>query len=136
MKRKRLLAQIAFVVFFFTLLYSCYSDYLNLDKHYVVVDYQAQDIWIGIDNDGADIDVWPNTTDAEYSNEYVIGDSVYNVGDWFKVILNRKDPMHIVISVDENQTEKDRSVLVGVHRNVDGDTVRIIQEAKPNLSMD
>ena len=39
--------------------------------------------------------------------------------------------MHIVVSVDENQTGKDRSVLVVADYLAVDDTVRIVQKAKP-----
>ena len=127
------LVQITIAVFFATLLNSCYGDTLNLDRHYVVIDYHAQDIRIGVDNAGGSIGYLPAENDTISVHEYVSGDSVYIIGEWFKIILYRRDPMHIVISVDENQTEKDRSLLAGVHADVDGDTVRFVQRAKPGM---
>ena len=56
---------------------------------------------------------------------------MYHTGGWFKLILNKKDPMHIVVSVDENLTGKDRRVLVVADYLAVDDTVRVIQKAKP-----
>ena len=133
MKKRRIfnLAQIAFVAVGMISLISCDIDWLELDQHYVVVDYKAQNIRIEADNE---------IIAAEFIREYdcdpityksYSGDTVCDVGEWFKISLYKKDPMHIVVSVDENQTGKDRRILIGAHRDVEGDTVRVIQKAKP-----
>ena len=45
------LAQIAFVAVGIISLISCDTDWLELDQHYVVVDYKAQNIRIEADNE-------------------------------------------------------------------------------------
>ena len=128
-----ILLQIAFVAVGIISLISCDTDWLELDQHYVVVDYKAQDIRIGADNDITDVGFILCESDYGDGSRYLSGDTLFHTGGWFKLILDRKDPMHIVVSVDENVTGKDRRILVGAHRCVAGDTVRIIQKAKPEL---
>lgn len=125
------LAQIAFVAVGMILLISCGIYWLELDRHYVVVDYKAQDIRIGADNDVDDVGFILSESDYGDGSRYLSGDTLYQTGGWFKLILDRKDPMHIVVSVDENQTGKDRSVLVVADYLAVDDTVRIVQKAKP-----
>ena len=127
------LAQIAFVAAGMILLISCGIYWLELDQHYVVVDYKAQDIRIGADNDITGVGFILCESDYGDGSRYLSGDTLFHTGGWFKLILDRKDPMHIVVSVDENQTGKDRRILIGAHRDVEGDTVRVIQKAKPEL---
>ena len=135
MKKRRIfnLAQIAFVAAGMILLISCDTDWLELDQHYVVVDYKAQDIRIGADNDVDDVGFIPSESDYGDGSRSLSGDTLYHTGGWFKLILDRKDPMHIVVSVDENLTGKDRRVLVVADYLAVDDTVRIIQKAKPEL---
>ena len=133
MKKRRIfnLAQIAFVAVGMISLISCGIYWLELDRHYVVVDYKAQDIRIGADNDVDDVGFIPSESDYGDGSRYLSGDTLYHTGGWFKLILDRKDPMHIVVSVDENLTGKDRRVLVVADYLAVDDTVRIIQKAKP-----
>ena len=133
MKKRRIfnLAQIAFVAAGMILLISCGIYWLELDQHYVVVDDKAQDIRIGADNDILDVGFILCESDYGDGSRYLSGDTLYQTGGWFKLILDRKDPMHIVVSVDENLTGKDRRVLVVADYLAVDDTVRIIQKAKP-----
>lgn len=135
MKKRRIfiLAQIAFVAVCIISLISCDIDWLELNQHYVVVDYKAQEIRVGADNDILDVGFILCESDYGDGCRYLSGDTLFHSGGWFKLILDRKDPMHIVVSVDENQTGKDRRVLVFADRCVAGDTVRIVQKAKPEL---
>ena len=127
------LAQIAFVAAGMILLISCGIYWLELDRHYVVVDYKAQDIRIGADNDITGVGFILCESDYGDGSRYLSGDTLYHTGGWFKLILDRKDPMHIVVSVDENLTGKDRRVLVVADYLAVDDTVRIVQKAKPEL---
>lgn len=114
-------------------LISCGIYYFELDQHFVVVDYKAQDLRIGADNDVGNVYFIPSESDYGDDSRYLSGDTLFHAGGWFKLILNRKDPMHIVVSLDENQTGKDRRVLVVADYLAVDDTVRIVQIAKPEL---
>ena len=135
-RKKIILAQIASIAVDIILLISCDKYSFELDRHYVVVDHKAQNIRIGADNDIDNVGFVLCKSDYGEGSRYLSGDTLFHTGGWFKLILDRKDPMHIVVSVDENQTGKDRSVLVDVDYYAVGDTVRIVQKANPNLSMD
>lgn len=130
------MAQIAFVAVGAILFISCGIYWLELNQHYVVVDYKAQEIRIGADNDISGVSFIPSESDYGEDSRYLSGDTLYHTGGWFKLILDRKDPMHIVVSVDENQTGKDRRVLVVADYLAVDDTVRIVQKAKPELPIE
>ena len=115
---------------------SCEVDWFRLDEHYVVVDHQAQDIRIEADNDVSGVGFFLYQSDSKEGTYYMSGDTLFLVGDWFRLILDKNDSRHILISVDENQTEKTRSVLVEVNHSALNDTVRIVQKAKPASMME
>lgn len=132
-KRVNTLAQVLLVVLSSFLLSSCTKDSITLERHYVVVDYKAQDIRIESDNDVVDIGFSLCDSDYGEGNRYLSGDTLYHTGGWFRIIHYQKDPTHIVVSVDENETKIDRSVLVVASSLVANDTVRIVQKAKPDM---
>lgn len=132
-KRVNTLAQVLLVVLSSFLLSSCTKDSITLERHYVVVDYKVQDIRIESDNDVVDIGFSLCDSDYGEGNRYLSGDTLYHTGGWFRIIHYRKDPTHIVVSVDENETKIDRSVLVVASSLVANDTVRIVQKAKPDM---
>ena len=114
------------------LLISCEDINIELNKHYIEVDYQAQEVILKTDKN-----IWMATydvasSDTEFVDHYTENDISYSVGEWFVVIHEHTKPRQIIITLQENQTDKERKVAIHV-TNGDGgsDSATIIQKAKP-----
>ncbi len=114
------------------------KDPIKLERHLIEVDYQAQDVIINAD-EKIDMMLYDySESDVDHSNnnanlkEYWNGSIKYMECEWFKMALNASDPYHICISLDENQSNKDRKVKIQVSRRIGTDEALIVQKRKPS----
>ena len=70
-------------------------------------------------------------SDSDKGLEYYEDDKIIRKGDWFRIIVDKTDRKHLELSVDENDTDKDRVVVVCAICYAESDTVRVVQKAKP-----
>ena len=116
---------------FCTCMSSPYSSPIKLEYHFKEIDYRAQEIRV---NSNVPISYpifdWAES-DSDKGPEYYEDDKIIRKGDWFRIIVDKTDRKHLVLSVDENDTDKDRVVVVCAICYAESDTVRVVQKAKP-----
>ena len=115
------------------LLISCEDVYhIELNKHYIEVDYQAQEIILKTDENIGSAIYDLAHSDTELGEEFVIGNITHCKGGWFTIMLDRSKPRQVTISVEENQIGKDRKITLYVKNGYGGDdSATIVQKAKP-----
>ena len=124
-----------FFIYIFTIcaLISCQkSDEIKFNIDYFEIDYQAQEVILKTDKN-----IWMATydvakSDTEFVDHYTEKGVSYSVGEWFVVIHKHSSHRQAVVSVEENQTDKDRKVVIWVNDVDDNiDYATIVQKAKP-----
>lgn len=107
-------------------------DMIYFKKHYVEVDYQAQEVILTTDADATSIAYDFPTTDTEKQQpEEIFEENCWIVkGDWFTITLNKSQPRRVLVTLQENTTDMDRKVVVSVGRFAGGDYATIVQKAK------
>ena len=112
------------------------EDPIKLEKHFFEVDYNAQDVIINADAKILTMVYDYSESDVDHSNnnanlkEYRDGSIKYIECEWFKMALDGSDPYHICISLDKNQSNKDRKVKIRVSRRIGTDEALIVQKRK------
>lgn len=119
----------------FLLLLSCEPvDMIYFKEKYVEVDYQAQEVILTTDENITGVGFEASQTDTEKRNEYeYIKDEFFFICkcDWFTITVDRSQPRRVSVVLQENVTDKDRKVVVFVHRFAGSDLATIVQKAKP-----
>lgn len=115
------------------LITSCKGDrFIEFSKDYIEVDYQSQNLTLKTDNPIANIGIVVSETDSGPGESYSEDNILYRKGDWFVVQLDKTKPTTVSVSLQENETVKDRKVVIFVHNSeVGSDSATIIQKAKP-----
>lgn len=115
------------------LITSCKDDrFIEFSKDYIEVDYQSQNLTLKTDNPISNIGIVVSETDSEPGESYSENNILYRKGDWFVVQLDKTKPTTVSVSLQENETVKDRKVVIFVHNGeVGSDSATIIQKAKP-----
>jgi hypothetical protein len=122
-------------IYIFTIcaLISCQKiDEIKFNIDYFEIDYQAQEVILKTDKN-----IWMATydvasSDTEFVDHYTENGISYSVGEWFVVIHKHSNHRQAVVSVEENQTDKDRKVVIWVNDVDDNiDYATIVQKAKP-----
>ncbi len=107
------------------------STRLKMKKHYVELDYSAQEVRLDANIKLTLGSFMRYTSDSESSQEHYQGTFRIASGDWFKIILDYNDRKYLTLEVEENDWGRDRLVLVYAGAYADSDTVRVVQKAKP-----
>lgn len=110
------------------------SRRLKMQKHYVEIDYRAQEfkLYANINLTGGVFN-WYEKDTMEPGHKYIVGDSLeIDEGEWVKVIYNNKHRKYLTVSVDENDWGRDRTVLIYGNAFGDSDSVRVVQKGKVN----
>ena len=107
-------------------------DMIYFKKHYVEVDYQAQEVILTTDADITNnVGYVFSETDTEKPGEKIFDKNYWIVkGDWFTITLNKSQPRRVLVTLQENTTDMDRKVVVSVGRFAGGDYATIVQKAK------
>lgn len=105
------------------------STLLKMKKHYVELDYSAQEVRLDANINLTDGCFMPS--DSESFQEYSQWTFKIVSGDWFKIIYDYRNPKYLTLEVEENDWGRDRLVLVYAGAYADSDTVRVVQKAKP-----
>lgn len=110
---------------------SPYNSRIKLEYHFKEIDYHAQEICVKsnvpISYPAFD---WAES-DSDKGKDHYEDNKMIRIGDWFKIIMDKSDRKHLILSVDENDTGKDRVVVVRAICYAESDTVRVVQKAKP-----
>lgn len=107
------------------------STLLKMKKHYVELDYSAQEFRLDANITLTDGSFLRYSSDSESFQEYNQWTFRIASGDWFKIIYDYRNPKYLTLEVEENDWGRDRVVLVLAGAFADSDTVRVVQKAKP-----
>ena len=107
-------------------------DMINFKKHYVEVDYQAQEVILTTDADiTTSVGYVFSETDTEKPAERIFDKNYWIAkGDWFTIMVDTSQPRRVLVTLQENTTDVDRKVVVSVQRFAGGDDATIVQKAK------
>lgn len=112
---------------------SCLPDHeLKMETHYVELGHSAQEVRIKANDEllWAAFD-YPRT-DSELGDEYYEDSCMVTTGDWFKLIVDYRCSRYLILVVDENDWDRDRTILVwALASDEKCDSVRVVQKAKP-----
>ena len=123
-----------FTVFCF-MLTSCYVESpITLEKHFIEVDYNAQEIILNADEEILNINYVNTESDIDSDNAKKYGSQTAQIieNDRFKLILNRNSPYCVCVSLKENLSDKDRKLTVTVSRTIRKDKALIVQKKNPD----
>ena len=115
------------------LLISCEPvDLIYFKKNYVEVDHQAQEVILTTDADIGLVGVVYSETDSEKNNEQTNDENYWIVkGDWFTITVDRSQRRRVSVVLQENETNKDRKVVVFASSYTTTDYATVVQKAKP-----
>ena len=115
------------------MLASCYVEGpITLEKHFIEVDYNAQEGILKADEEILNFTYVSTESDADsIKQEYSSQTARIIENDWFKLILNRNNPYCVYVSLKENLSDKDRKLTVKVMRTIRNDYALIVQKREP-----
>ncbi|HBN01103.1 MAG TPA: hypothetical protein DD383_00465 [Rikenellaceae bacterium] len=115
------------------MLASCYVEGpITLEKHFIEVDYNAQEVILKADEEILNFTYVSTESDADsIKQEYSSQTARIIENDWFKLILNRNNPYCVCVSLKENLSDKDRKLTVKVMRTIRNDYALIVQKREP-----
>lgn len=114
------------------MLVSCdVEDAIYFKKNYVEVDYQAQEVILTTDANITGVGFILAESDSEEWSEYIDENYFIATGDWFTITVDRSQRRRVSVTMQENETGKDRKVVVVANRFGCGDPATIVQKAKP-----
>ena len=110
---------------------SC-GDYglIQLSRHYIEVDSSAQNIVVNADNEIVMISI--SRSESDYLDGFEIDNSNWRTcsGGWFTATIDEQNDRRLLISIEENDTDKDRTFKLYAERTQSSDTLRVIQSKK------
>lgn len=114
---------------------SC-GDYglIQLSRHYIEVDSSAQNIVVNADN--KIIIVGISHSESDLLDGFDVDHSNWKTcsGGWFTATIDEQNDRRLLISIDENDTDKDRTFKLYAERTQSSDTLRVIQSKKVVLN--
>ena len=106
-------------------------DMIYFKKHYIEVDYQAQEVILTTDADITDVGYVFSETDTEKPAERIYDKNYWIAkGDWFTIMVDTSQRRRVLVTLQENTTDIDRKVVVAVDRFAGSDNATIVQKAK------
>ena len=134
-KRLCLLARmknlLAYIISVF-LLISCEPvDMIYFRRNYVEVDYHAQEVILTTDANITGIGFILSESDTEEWSEHIDENYFIAKGDWFTITVDRSQRRRVSVVLQENETDKDRKVVVLADRFAGADMATVVQKAKP-----
>ena len=117
--------KVLIIIILFTVIMSCESILVELDRNYIEVDYNKQEIVINANRSLSKIS-------SNYHDEIItLMDGTYSVSlEWFKAKLD-KHRRYFTVYLEENDSEDDRTVEIYGYYKGGSDFVKIVQKAKP-----
>lgn len=110
---------------------SC-GDYglIQLSKHLIEVDSSAHNIVVDADNDIITVKI--SRSESDYLDGFEIDNSNWRTcsGGWFTATIDEQNDRCLLISIEENDTDRDRTFKLYALRTQSSDSLRVIQRKK------
>ena len=100
-------------------------------RNYVEVDYHAQEVILTTDANITGIGFILSESDTEEWSEHIDENYFIAKGDWFTITVDRSQRRRVSVVLQENETDKDRKVVVLADRFAGADMATVVQKAKP-----
>ena len=121
---------LAYIIPIFWLISCEPADHIHFLDNNIEVDCHAHEVILTTDEDVNMVGIMLAESDTDEFSEYKDQDCWICKGDWFTITLDKSLPRQVSVTLLENQTDKDRKVVVHINKFIGADMATVVQKAK------